>query len=105
MAEAVPSLALSGDVTVVTVDRDPDDTVKAGVADVAVFLGRHGIKAQVEIINADDEDEKLSAFVKSDAADLLISGAYGHDRIREFVFGEVTRSLLEDKSLNRFMAS
>jgi nucleotide-binding universal stress UspA family protein len=36
---------------------------------------------------------------------LLVSGAYGHTRLREFIFGGVTRTLLDDNDLNRFMSS
>ena len=30
----------------------------------------------------------------SKGADLIVAGAYGHSRLREFVFGGVTKSLL-----------
>jgi nucleotide-binding universal stress UspA family protein len=105
VADAVPLLAVAGEVIVVTVDRDPDDWTKSGVADVAAFLGYHGIKARTEIIKSKDESDRLSEFVKSSGADLLVSGAYGHTRLREFVFGGVTRTVLDDNNLNRFMSS
>jgi len=105
VADAVPLLAVAGEVIVVTVDRDPDDWTKSGVADVTAFLGHHGIKAHTEIIKSKDESDRLSEFVKSSGADLLVSGAYGHTRLREFIFGGVTRTVLDDDSVNRFMSS
>jgi len=38
-------------------------------------------------------------------ADLIISGAYGHSRFREWIFGGATRSLLENDRLNRVMSN
>jgi nucleotide-binding universal stress UspA family protein len=105
VADAVPLLRLAEEVTVVTVDREPDQSAKAGVVDVASFLARHGIRARTEVIKAKDEGEKLVGFITSSHADLIVSGAYGHSRVREWVLGGVTRSLLDEVRLNRFMAS
>ena len=38
--------------------------------------------------------EVLEAFASSQGADLLVMGAYGHSKWREFVLGGATRSLL-----------
>ena len=38
-------------------------------------------------------------------ADLIVSGGYGRGRLREWAFGGVTRSLLDEAGRNRFMAS
>ncbi|MFM7420603.1 MAG: universal stress protein [Alphaproteobacteria bacterium] len=32
-------------------------------------------------------------------ADLLVMGAYGHSRLREFILGGVTRSLLREMTI------
>ncbi|MEQ1955041.1 universal stress protein [Mesorhizobium sp. CN2-181] len=88
-----------------TVDRDPDDGIHAGVADVAAFLERHGVKARAEVIAAKDESGTLAEFVTSSRADLIVSGAYGHSRLREWAFGGVTRSLLDEARFSRFMSS
>jgi nucleotide-binding universal stress UspA family protein len=105
VADAVPLMALAKDVIVVTVDPEPGDRTRAGIKDVATFLAGHGIKARTEVLKADDESEKLIDFVSTANADLIVSGAYGHSRIREWVFGGVTRSLLDDTRLCRFMSS
>ena len=105
VADAVPLLLSASEVIVVTVDPAPDDWIAAGIADVAEFLIRHGIKPRTEVVEATNEGEKLSEFVASCHADLIVSGAYGHSRLREWVFGGVTRSLLDQVGLNRFMSS
>lgn len=105
VADAVPLLALADEVIVVSVDREPDDALKEGVKDTAGFLAGHGIKARTEIIAARNEIEKLVDFVAAVNADVIVSGAYGHSRVREWAFGGVTRSLLDQVKINRFMAS
>jgi nucleotide-binding universal stress UspA family protein len=35
---------------------------------------------------------------------MLVMGAYGHSRIRERIFGGVTKSMLEEPPLPLFMA-
>jgi nucleotide-binding universal stress UspA family protein len=105
VADAVPLMAMADDVIVVTVDSEPGDRTTAGIKDVATFLASHGITARTEVLKADDESDKLIDFLSSADADLIVSGAYGHSRIREWVFGGVTRSLLDDTRLCRFMSS
>lgn len=105
VASAVPLLLSADEVTVVTVDCDGGEEIRASIADVAAFLLRHGIKARTEVITAKDEIVSLGEFITTCHADLVVSGAYGHSRLREWAFGGVTRSLLDEMGLNRFMAS
>ncbi|TIT13069.1 MAG: universal stress protein [Mesorhizobium sp.] len=106
VADAVPLMAMAEEVTIVAVDRNPDDWTRDSVKDVASFLTGHGIKARTEIIKtADDESNRLVDFFASMNAELIVSGAYGHSRLREWVFGGVTRSLLDEVWLNRLMSN
>jgi hypothetical protein len=38
-------------------------------------------------------------------ADLVITGAYGHSRVREWLIGGMTNDLLAPPTLNRFMSN
>ncbi|CDX16758.1 UspA domain-containing protein [Mesorhizobium sp. ORS 3324] len=105
VADAVPLMAMANEVTIVAVDRNPDDWIRDGVKDVASFLAGHGIKARTEILKSDNEADRLVDFLASVSAELIVSGAYGHSRLREWVFGGVTRSLLDEVWLNRLMSS
>ncbi|RAZ71690.1 universal stress protein [Mesorhizobium atlanticum] len=106
VADALPLMAMAEEVTIVAVDRNPDDWIRDSVKDVASFLAAHGIKARTEIIKTtDDESNRLVDFFASVNAELIVSGAYGHSRLREWVFGGVTRSLLDEVWLNRLMSS
>lgn len=62
---------------------------------IAASLARHGIKPTVRTSVAGDisvGDEILSRIADM-SADLLVMGAYGHSRMRELVFGGVTRHI------------
>ena len=70
-------------------------------ADIARHLARHGVKVNVAKAVADDvSDSALLLNHASDmGADLLVMGAYGHSRLREFILGGVTRSLLREMTV------
>lgn len=105
VADAVPFLSRATEVVVATVDPDGSRQSRDGVADVVAWLDRHGIKARGEILPGRDEGARLAEFAADLGADLVVSGAYGHSRLREWVLGGVTRSLLDDVRLNRFMSA
>ena len=69
------------------------------------FLGAHGVEARPELVEGPDEHIALFEALDKCGADLIVSGAYGHSRLREWAFGGVTRSLLDETGRNRFMAS
>lgn len=70
-------------------------------ADIARHLARHGMKVEVAKAVADDvPDSALLLNHASDmGADLLVMGAYGHSRLREFILGGMTRSLLREMTV------
>ena len=66
----------------------PDTSIEAA-------LGRHGIKSILRNTVAPDSrvgDEILSRLAE-EGADLLVMGAYGHSRVREYVLGGATRHI------------
>ncbi|CAG1010770.1 MAG: universal stress protein [Rhizobiaceae bacterium] len=105
VADAVPFLSKATEVVVATVDPDGSRQSRDSVADVVAWLGKHGIKARGEVLPGRDEGARLAEFAGGLHADLVVSGAYGHSRLREWVLGGVTRSLLDDVRLNRFMSA
>ena len=65
-------------------------------ADVAHFLARHGVKAEVHNTEAKDISigDAILSRLADENCDLLVMGAYGHARLRELVLGGVTRTIL-----------
>jgi nucleotide-binding universal stress UspA family protein len=65
-------------------------------ADMALYLARHGVKVDVVLEGTHrTAGEALMAFARTAGAGLIVAGAYGHSRYREWVLGGVTRELLE----------
>ena len=65
--------------------------------DIRDFLSRHGVEAKSEILNQTSlsvADQIIERIPKC-AADLLIMGGYGHNRLREMVLGGTTLELLK----------
>ncbi|WP_104666636.1 universal stress protein [Ensifer adhaerens] len=75
-------------------------------ADIAAYLARHGVSVSVERLPSGGHrvDEVINRFASDVAADLIVMGAYGHSRMRERVFGGVTRSMLENAVVPVLMA-
>lgn len=92
--DALPLLRQAKSVSVVRLDpqksRDLDGKI-AGV-DVAESLSRHKVKA--EILNlptmSGDSGQALLTCAADRGAGLIVMGAYGHSRLREFIFGGAT---------------
>lgn len=105
VTDAVPLLSAAEEVTVVTVAAQGDQGAREGLTDVIAFLDAHNVEARPELIESPDEYIELFKFIDGSDADLVISGAYGHSRLREWAFGGITRSLLGETRLNRFMSS
>lgn len=65
-------------------------------ADMAAYLARHGVAVDVVVEHAPDgAGEALLARAEGGEASLLVAGAFGHSRYREWVLGGVTRDLLQ----------
>jgi nucleotide-binding universal stress UspA family protein len=94
--DAIPILQLAKEVLVATVEEG-DSSAKV-LADVVAYLGRHGVAARGEAFERGPGDTASSVLTIAGnfEADLIVAGAYGHSRFREWAFGGVTRDLLSD---------
>ncbi len=79
---------------------------EARVRDVCEFLGRHQIEAAANPL--DDAGEPTTVRILAEAgrlkAGLVVAGGYGHGRMREWMLGGVTRSLLTHSDVCVLMA-
>jgi nucleotide-binding universal stress UspA family protein len=75
-------------------------------ADIALYLTRHGINVTVSRYDAPDMDagNLLLSRAFDLQADLIVMGAWGHSRLREFILGGVTRTLLESMTVPVLMS-
>jgi len=103
--DAMPILAGADKVTVISVNREPD-MQHPGVAEVAEHLARHGVKAEHHSIKIDQisaADYMLNRASDEDA-DLVVMGAYAHNRIRELVLGGMTKGMLHHMTVPVFLS-
>jgi nucleotide-binding universal stress UspA family protein len=92
---AAPFLAEAKRVVFASVAEKNGDAASA-LEDVAGRFAWHGVPAEVQVItpNGRPVQELLASAGQACAADLIVSGAYGHSRLREVVFGGCTQSFI-----------
>ncbi|MGP0092718.1 MAG: universal stress protein [Xanthobacteraceae bacterium] len=96
--------AKSVHVVIVSGERGKRDEIPG--ADIGQHLARHGIKVEVNRIAVSDIDvaNVILSYAADLSADFLVMGGYGHSRLREFVLGGVTRSILSSMTLPVLMS-
>jgi len=96
VADALPILEKAGQVRILTVSNEKKIDTIHSAEELARNLARHGIAVVLDEVRADNRPigEVLAAHALSCKADLLVMGAYGHSRLREFILGGATRSML-----------
>jgi nucleotide-binding universal stress UspA family protein len=103
--DALPVLALAKHVAVITVSDDKaiDPIALAGVQ---ALLRAHGIEVRdVDVTRGSTPiGDRLQQAAIAEGAGLLVMGAYGHSRVREFVLGGATRAVLGNHLLPVLMS-
>lgn len=106
LADAMPLLRRASSVVLMQITGEKDLSRSACASEAVRTLGVHGVNA--EAIELPLEDGNAGATLQSwclrDGRDLLIMGAFGHSRAREFVLGGATRSVLDDTKLPVLMS-
>ena len=103
MALAMPFLQRASEVIIATVEESAEDGDE--IARLSRYLEWHGLHSTVARMRPGPDGAAatlLSAI--AGRADLLVMGAYGHSRVREWVFGGFTTHVLADAPLPVLMA-
>jgi nucleotide-binding universal stress UspA family protein len=97
LADAQAFLDHADQITIVTVQSGKEKSGASAADDVAAHLARKDLRADARHVDSAgrSESEAILAEAASLGADLIIMGGYGRSRIREFVFGGVTRDMIE----------
>lgn len=105
VADALPLLQRATRVRVVTVTNEKSLPVATG-AGLRRHLARHGLEVQVDEVDARGRriGETLRTYLDETGSELLVMGAYGHSRMREFVLGGATRSMLAQPPVPLFLS-
>lgn len=106
--DALPILEAAKDVLILVINPEPGIMGHGDVpgADIATHLARHGIKGEVVQATADrgSVGDELIRQIEAFKADFMVMGSYGSFRIRELVFGGVTRRILETMTVPIYLS-
>jgi len=106
--DALPLLAQAKKVTVLTINPERVADVEPGIpaADIAHHLAQHGIVTEAATTVADEisTGDALLNYASDHGDDLIVMGAYGHSRAREFILGGVTRQMLRQMTVPVLMS-
>jgi len=104
---ALPLLQRAGNVKLALINPDTlsDLHGEEPGADMALYLARHGVQVDVIVERTHfAAGDALLSLARAAGAGLLVTGAYGHSRYREWVLGGVTRELLEHAPMPLLLA-
>jgi len=104
--DAMPILEKAEAVSVIAVNPEKGNHGQEPGADIALHLARHGMKVEVQHYKVHDmsvADAILSRMADQDI-DLLVMGAYGHSRVREWILGGTTRQIFAQMTVPVLMS-
>lgn len=98
VSDALPLLEAANHVTILEITtEDEQKEAQARVQDVGSWLENHGIVSTPNGVGTDSmEMGYLYTELLREKCDLLIAGAYGHNRLGEWIFGGITENILLD---------
>ena len=101
VSDALPLLERARRVRIVTVTNEKTLDTKHSAEELAKNLARHRIDVVLDSVDAKGRPigEVLEAYTVSHQVDVLVMGAYGHAKWREFILGGATKSLLSKPPL------
>jgi len=99
---SLPYLRTAKHLALVEIAEDVLETAaREHLDDIEKYLSRHGIKVNTKSVlhpNGPTSDQ-LRDVATIERADLIVAGAYGHSRLGEWIFGGVTRGLLQSSEV------
>ena len=108
VTDALPLLQRACKVTVMSIDARASHTGHGDQpgADIALFLARHGVRAEVmqTVSDGTNEGEIILSSAADEGSDLIVMGAYGHTRMQEMILGGATRTVLQSMTVPVLMS-
>ncbi|HEY5598217.1 MAG TPA: universal stress protein [Kiloniellales bacterium] len=104
--DALPFLRRADKVMILVISPHKGNHGPEPGADIALHLARHGVRAEAQHLTAGDlsvGNALLSRLADLDI-DLLVMGAYGHSRVREWILGGATREIFRQMTVPVLMS-
>ena len=106
IVDALPLLKAASDVQVVVINEGNLGAERDSMLETVTWLESHGVKARGEVLpNQGGAAQSILDAARVANADLIVSGAYGHSRLREWLVGGMTRDLLAAPGIHRFLSN
>jgi nucleotide-binding universal stress UspA family protein len=106
LADAMPILTRAKRVTIVTIINEKPIQSGAMKSELARHLAKHGVDPDFREVDSQGRPigDVLRATIAQQQCDLVVMGAFGHSRIRDFILGGATKSLLADAPVPLFVS-
>ncbi|SFZ80852.1 Universal stress protein family protein [Devosia enhydra] len=103
--DAMPWIRKASFITIVTA-FDDKAIGRQTIDHLQAYLGRHGLEAYAEDVSSGSNavGTKLQNGAIRHGADLLVMGAFGHSRIRDFVLGGATEEVFQETKIPILMS-
>ena len=106
IADSLPFLKKAKQVEIVMVASKASKGDEIAGVDLGQHLARHGLTVDVKRITSPDIDvaSTILSHAADSGADMIVMGGYGHSRLREFILGGVTKTILETMTVPVLMS-
>jgi len=97
----IPLLDKSTDINITIVDSSPLTYGQTPGSEIATYLSRHGVQASIDLLSSNGKPigEMLIQHSGDINADLLVMGAYGRSRFKEWLLGGTTKDVFASISI------
>jgi nucleotide-binding universal stress UspA family protein len=106
ISDAMPFMYGADEIWVLTAAKEQDAARRLPDVDLGTYLAEHELNVKI-IENSNigiDAGNWILSSVADIGADLLVMGAYGHNRFGEMMLGGVTRTILQSMTLPTIMS-
>ena len=105
LGDAMPFLRRAEGVHLLTITTG-DAQLNREHGDIGSHLARHGVNAKVRRLDSSNGGEVSTILnhVSDSGTDFVVMGGYGHNRLREFILGGVTRGMLASMTVPVLMS-
>jgi nucleotide-binding universal stress UspA family protein len=106
IADAMPFLRRAKAIDIVAVSGERGKGGELVGTNMARHLARHGLEVTLKRVTSGTTDvpAAIRAQAEENGADFMVMGGYGHSRLREFILGGVTRTILTSSTIPVLMS-
>ncbi len=106
IADALPFLGRAKAIDIIAVSGERGKGGELAGTNMARHLSRHGLQVTLKRVSAGNADvpSAIRTQAQESGADFMVMGGYGHSRLREFILGGVTRTVLTTTTIPVLMS-